>query len=93
MDVELFIKWINKHSFKTLRPLLLILDGYGSHLDIDMIDFLAENQIHLFCLPPHTTNILQPLDVKIFCPLKTYFSRITDMIKLALLSNKQLANV
>lgn len=58
-----------------------------------MIDFLAENQIHLFCLPPHTTNILQPLDAAILRPLKTYISRITDMVKLASLGSKQPVNI
>lgn len=48
-----------------------------------MIDLLVSNDIHLFCLPPHTTNILQPLDVAIFKPLKTYFSKLTDIVNLA----------
>ena len=48
-----------------------------------MIDLLVENDVHLFCLPPHTTNILQLCDVAIFCLLKAYFSPLTDMVKLA----------
>ena len=104
MDTELFMKWIDKlfipktrhlpHPLRHLpHPLLLILDGHGSHMDIEMIDLLVANDIHLFCLPPHTTNILQPLDVAIFRPLKTYFSRLTDMVKLASLDTKNPVNV
>ena len=52
-------------------------------MNIDMINLLAENDVHLYCLPPHTTNILQPCDVAIFCLLKAYFSHLTDMVKLA----------
>jgi DDE superfamily endonuclease len=29
-----------------------------------------ENNIHIFCLPPHTTHRLQPLDVGVFGPLQ-----------------------
>ena len=52
-------------------------------MNIDMIDLLVENDIHLYCLPPHTTNKFQPCDVAIFRPLKAYFSWLTDMVKLA----------
>ena len=87
MDSELFKKWVEKQFLPQThhlpRPLLLILDGHGSHMNIDMIDLLVENDVHLYCLPPHTTNILQPCDVAIFRPLKAYFSRLTDMVKLA----------
>ena len=87
MDSELFKKWVEKQFLPQThhlpRPLLLILDGHGSHMNIDMIDLLVENDVHLYCLPPHTTNILQPCDVAIFRLLKAYFSRLTDMVKLA----------
>ncbi|XP_057315530.1 uncharacterized protein LOC130656643 [Hydractinia symbiolongicarpus] len=87
MDIELFKQWCEKLFIPQTRyiqkPILLILNGHGSHLDIEMIDMLVENQIHLYCLPPHTTNILQPLDVSIFKPLKVHFSKITDNLKLA----------
>ena len=70
MDSELFKKWVEKQFLPQTqhlpRPLLLILDGHGSHMNIDMIDLLVENDVHLYCLPPHTTNILQPCDVAIF---------------------------
>lgn len=92
MDAELFRNWIDKlfvpRTHHIPKPLLLILDGHGSHMDINMIDSLVEQDIHLFCLPPHTTNILQPLDVAIFKPLKTYFSKLTDFATLASLGEK-----
>ena len=87
MDSELFKKWVEKQFLPQMhhlpQPLLLILDGHGSHMNIDMINQLVENDVHLYCLPPHTTNILQSFHVAIFHPLKAYFSCLTDMVKLA----------
>lgn len=48
---------------------ILILDGYASHITTAAISFAIANKIILLCLPPHTTHILQPLDVAIFAPL------------------------
>ena len=92
MDIELFIKWIDKVFVPSTqhikKPILLILDGHGSHMDIGMIDFLVQHDIHLYCFPPHTTNILQPLDVAIFKPLKAYFSKLTDFVTFASLGER-----
>jgi len=66
---------------------------HGSHIHPDVIDLLVENKIILYCLPPRTTNILQPLDVAIFKPLKTKFSKITDLVKLASLCSPTPLNV
>jgi hypothetical protein len=49
---------------------LLIYDGHSSHITSDMVEMVAANNIHLFCLPPHTTHRLQPLDVGIFRPVQ-----------------------
>ena len=49
---------------------LLICDGHGSHVTGGFISFCMENNIQLLVLPPHTSHILQPLDVAMFGPLK-----------------------
>ena len=61
----------------------IIDSGWGSHMNIDMINLQVENDVHLYSLPPHTTNILQLCDVAIFRPLKAPFSYLTDMVKRA----------
>jgi len=38
------------------------------------------HNIHLFCLPAHTTHRLQPLDVGIFGPLATAMARRCDQV-------------
>ncbi|ETW79440.1 hypothetical protein HETIRDRAFT_419178 [Heterobasidion irregulare TC 32-1] len=52
------------------KPILLIYDGHGSHEADGMRELALEHGIHLFCLPPHTTHRLQPLNVGVFGPLQ-----------------------
>jgi hypothetical protein len=49
---------------------LLRLDRHGSHLIARFIAFCLDKSIDLVVLPPHTSYILQPLDIGIFGPLK-----------------------
>jgi len=37
------------------KPILLILDGHGSHETVKIIDLAISHGIIIFCLPPHTT--------------------------------------
>ena len=78
MDSKLFKKWVEKVSLSdTPFATTTIIDSgwlWVSYMNIDMIDLLVENDIHLYCLPPHTSNKFQPCDVAIFRPLKAYFS-------------------
>ena len=61
--------------FPPTRPVLLILDGHGSHISIELIELAKSSDVHLLCLPAHCTHILQPLDVGVFKSLKTSFSK------------------
>ena len=63
---------------KTGRKILLIFDGHGSHITDKMIELAIKNNIELFCLPPHTTHKLQPLDVGVFGPLQKAWVRQCD---------------
>ena len=76
MDSELFSNWFSNHFLKHAvpsRPLMLILDGHLSHYTLKLVKSAAENDVILFCLPPHTTADSQPLDTSCFGPLKTYW--------------------
>ncbi|RPA97084.1 hypothetical protein L873DRAFT_1632258, partial [Choiromyces venosus 120613-1] len=57
---------------------LLLLDGFGSHGTKQFIDFGDEHQIVIFCLPPHTSYLLQPLDVVVFQPYKHYHAEAVE---------------
>lgn len=62
------------------KPILLIFDGHGSHLTEEIHQLALSHNIHLFCLPAHTTHKLQPLDVGIFGPLGNAFSKRCDEV-------------
>lgn len=71
MTTAVFNGWFQKFcSMIKQRPLLVIMDGHISHLDRGTIELAIENNITLFKLPPHATDLLQPLDKCCFSPLK-----------------------
>jgi hypothetical protein len=78
-DNELGLRWLkdcfNVQTKSSQRGLyrMLVLDGHASHISTKAIDFCVENKIVLACLPPHSTHLLQPLDVGVFCPLATHY--------------------
>ena len=69
MDSINFLSWFNNQFMSAVRlltesgPVVLIIDGHYSHVSLELIKLARDNNIHLLCLPPNTTHILQPLDV------------------------------
>ena len=53
---------------------VLIFDGYGAHTMVkSTLDYLVANRIHAVCMPSHTSQFLQPLNVSCFGPVKHEF--------------------
>ncbi len=76
-DQELFFFWMTQLFIKHIPPtcpVMLLVDGHSSHYEPETIKVAAEAGIVLFCLPPHSTHVAQPLDVSFFRPLKVYWS-------------------
>lgn len=76
VDQELFCYWLKVHFIPNAishRPLLLLLDGHSSHFEPNTIQHAQDNNIIIFCLPPHTTHECQPLDCSLFGPLKKHW--------------------
>ncbi|RPB01258.1 hypothetical protein L873DRAFT_1677297, partial [Choiromyces venosus 120613-1] len=74
---ELSMKWLAHFELHSLvrqagTHHLLLLDGFDSQCTKQLIDFGNEHQIIIFCLPPHTSHLLQPLNVVFFHPYKYY---------------------
>jgi hypothetical protein len=58
---------------------LLLFDGHTSHVNTSFLTYCLNNRVIPFCLPPHTTHKLQPLDVCIFSPYKRYYRRELEL--------------
>ena len=96
MDEELFYTWFSQLFVPRtahLRKRILFIDGHGSHISLRLIDLAKESNVILFCLPPHTTHLLQPLDVAVFSPLKNHFSKITDFVQIISATSNELTTV
>ena len=84
-DDVLGLTWLVENSqpqaqmFASLyAPLLFILDVHGSHGTWDFLSYYLKNNILVFCLPPHSTQLLQPLDIGIFGPLNRAYADEVD---------------
>jgi hypothetical protein len=53
---------------------LLICDGHDSHISAEFLRHCLDNVILLILLRPHSSHLMQPLDVGVFGPLKTAVS-------------------
>ena len=76
VNAEIFDSWFSKHFLAhapSSRPLLLQLDGHSSHFEPGALRLAAENGVIIFCLPPNTTHLTQPLDKGCFGLLKVYW--------------------
>lgn len=56
---------------------LVLLDGHSSHLTLEIIEYCMQPHvnIHIICLPAHSTHILQPMDVGVFGPLSRAYKK------------------
>ncbi|KAL2019063.1 hypothetical protein VTK56DRAFT_10094 [Thermocarpiscus australiensis] len=62
---------------------LLILDGHKSHHSTEFELCCQESKIITLCMPPHSSHLLQPLDVGCFGPLKQAYGRqIEDLMRM-----------
>ena len=55
---------------------MLIIDGHGSHLMIEFIDYCWDHKINPLKLIAYTTHLLQPYDVGFFQPMKQHHQNI-----------------
>ena len=83
MTTKIFQDWFKCFVQKTkdTRPLLLLFDSHLTHMSIETIDLAIEENISIVKLPAHCTDLLQPLDVSCFSPLKSYYEKLlTDHV-------------
>lgn len=82
---EVFFDWM--HFFvEHVRPtsekkILLLLDNHESHKYYPALDYASKNNVVILSLAPHTTHKMQPMDVAVYGPLKTYFEREVNLFQ------------
>ena len=76
MTTEVFASWFD-HFIAVVeeRPLLLILDGHITHTSLSVIEKAIDENVTILKLPPHSTDLLQPLDVACFAPIKRLWTK------------------
>ncbi|XP_056636655.1 uncharacterized protein LOC130445153 [Diorhabda sublineata] len=74
MESDIFLKYFEKSFLKEIgdaRPVLLIYDDHTSHVDERLIECALQNNVTILKLPPHSSHLLQPLDLSVFRSLKS----------------------
>ena len=65
---ELGVEWLKHFNAHTKTHVvgarrLLVLDGHESHHSLEFQVLCKEKNIYTLCMPPHSSHLLQPLDV------------------------------
>ena len=60
------------------RYRMIIFDSDESHVSHAFLQYCIDHCIIACCLPPHSTNLLQPLDVGIFSLYKNYYAQLLE---------------
>ena len=78
---EIFVKDVSdltKHG----RRLLLLYDGYRSHMSLKVLRILRQGNVIAYCLPAHTSGKTQPLDLTVFGAFKHHIAANMKSISL-----------
>ena len=62
--------FVGEMKKRGLSKALVYMDGAQGKISADILIFLASYNVVVCILPPHSTHKLQPLDIRVFGPLK-----------------------
>lgn len=74
METTVFENYFKNVFIKGLgdeRPALLIFDGHSTHVGLKVIELARAERITILKLPPHSSHLLQPLDLCVMKSIKT----------------------
>jgi hypothetical protein len=77
-DIVAQISWYRQQELPPeLRHnwIVIVVDGHMSRFNLEACRLLNCAHIALLLLPPHTTHVLQPIDVGLTAPTKSYFKQ------------------
>jgi len=78
---ELRLQWLKAFDLHTTAQTweiywLLILNDHESHVSSDFIQYCCDHSIIALCLSPHSTHLLQSLNVEVFSPLTKAYKKL-----------------
>lgn len=82
----IFLQYM-KHFIAHVKPskndkVILLLDNHQSHISIPTIDLAKESGVILVTFHPHTSHKMQPLDLTVYGPFKTFYATaLSDWMK------------
>lgn len=80
MDQELYKGYIDFFAKETgatpTRKKLLVVDGHGSRMGLEVWDHALHRNVLLYILPGAVTDVLQPQDVGIIGPMKKQYYKL-----------------
>ncbi|EIW65542.1 hypothetical protein TREMEDRAFT_66455 [Tremella mesenterica DSM 1558] len=87
-DDNLGLQWLTEVFDKStasrqLWRRLLIVDGHSSHVNYTFLQLCDSLRIAVCILPPHSTHLLQPLDVGVFSPLSSHYTTVSTQLSVA----------
>lgn len=82
IDHIVFQDWFVYHLLPVLRRQsgrkVIIGDGLSSHFTVDVLKLCQEHNVTFVALPPHTSHLLQPLDVAYFRSMKGEWRKLLN---------------
>ena len=82
MEDYVFFEWLKKCFLPKVKamnipfPQILLFDGHNSHISLKTLQYAKENDVHIICIPPHSSHVLQVLDVSVYKPAKSEWMNI-----------------
>jgi hypothetical protein len=80
-NLELALLWLDhfyEHTRNGNKKRILLLDGHRSYINAEFLNKAEALRILILALPPHSTHLMQPLDVRVFQSLKGAHSRVVE---------------
>jgi len=76
-----WIKHFEKHTKTRTKGTyrLLVLDGHESHISAEFEVYCKDKNIITLSMPPHSSHLLQPLDIALYSPLKRAYSKEIEL--------------
>lgn len=73
MQSDVFENYFQNSFLKTIgneRPVVLIYEGHATHIGLKVIQMAIDAGVTIIMLPPHSSHILQPLDLSVMKSVK-----------------------